>query len=912
LAFHKKNAPFYAVSRTVLSGTWEKEMQLQSAFCTPTRLAAVGILLCAANVALAQPSNDSCATPTPITGTGTFAFNLIGATTGAEGQSTQACDVPGTVPGIHNDVWFCWRATCTGTIRITTCNLTQVDTKIAIYPGCICPPVGAPPFCCNDDTNNAICGVQSTLDCEVVCCDFYLIQIGTKGGLPPGAGQFSIQCTGQECPQPCDGGGGHPPTCDGCCGKAPEFTGFRKAAIMTEQFADGPAGFVGNVLAVADISNEQGAPLGTIWPTTYHQPTGAQTWTLSDMGTVFGVTVDDLGNIYVAHTSIYGGWGGPGDANGSLPGTTAGTIFKVDTNSGVPTVLVNLPNFADPNVNASYVNPRPASELFPGLGDLTFDCGVNKLYASNFEDGRIYRIDPNGTILSSYDHATGSIDPWTGSPPEPNDPPGWARLGERVWAVKTTGGRMYYSIWREDYMPGFANRAAPNYSGANEIWSIAIAPVTGEFVGTAQLEITMPAYTNVGGDGVSNPVAGIAFTDDCCLIAAERTMVDDTSSGAHASRLLKFCHDGTRWNPSTALYDIMDSSTGGAAYDFGGPPQTQVNVWGMWDGAIATAYGGIGFPNGGGNYLNSILLDSDQSSEGQDKFEQGDIMVTCAGACMEIDDVQILCEIGSDGTLTGNYNVSFTLTNLSGVTAQYLLIPGSNVTPNVVVLPPLLNGQSTTINLVVTAQPGELVCLPMSLADETLNVCCADELCFTVPDCDCVQFPRCQTSCMDPVNGSFTLTFTIQNLTTDPVANLFLFPPVGSGVTITPNWFAVTPIANQFDIRGPYVVTISGATPGQTLCLLISIHDAALNECCSEQKCIEVPARCPPIIVPGDMNCDGLVNNFDIDPFVLAISDPAAYAAQYPDCNILNGDINGDGVVNNFDIDPFVNLISGG
>jgi hypothetical protein len=64
--------------------------------------------------------------------------------------------------------------------------------------------------------------------------------------------------------------------------------------------------------------------------------------------------------------------------------------------------------------------------------------------------------------------------------------------------------------------------------------------------------------------------------------------------------------------------------------------------------------------------------------------------------------------------------------------------------------------------------------------------------------------------------------------------------------------------------------------------------------------------------VVGDMNCDGLVNNFDITPFVLALSSPAGYAEAYPDCDIANGDINGDGLVNNFDITPFVALLTGG
>ncbi|MGE0481486.1 MAG: peptidoglycan DD-metalloendopeptidase family protein [Phycisphaerae bacterium] len=63
--------------------------------------------------------------------------------------------------------------------------------------------------------------------------------------------------------------------------------------------------------------------------------------------------------------------------------------------------------------------------------------------------------------------------------------------------------------------------------------------------------------------------------------------------------------------------------------------------------------------------------------------------------------------------------------------------------------------------------------------------------------------------------------------------------------------------------------------------------------------------------LPGDLNCDGVVNNFDIDPFVLALTDPAAYATAFPNCDIGNADISGDGMVNNFDIDPFVACLTG-
>ena len=67
-----------------------------------------------------------------------------------------------------------------------------------------------------------------------------------------------------------------------------------------------------------------------------------------------------------------------------------------------------------------------------------------------------------------------------------------------------------------------------------------------------------------------------------------------------------------------------------------------------------------------------------------------------------------------------------------------------------------------------------------------------------------------------------------------------------------------------------------------------------------------------PIDTPGDMNCDGVFNGGDIDPFFLALGDPAAYLATFPDCRIANGDMNGDGALNGGDIDPFFACLGGG
>lgn len=63
--------------------------------------------------------------------------------------------------------------------------------------------------------------------------------------------------------------------------------------------------------------------------------------------------------------------------------------------------------------------------------------------------------------------------------------------------------------------------------------------------------------------------------------------------------------------------------------------------------------------------------------------------------------------------------------------------------------------------------------------------------------------------------------------------------------------------------------------------------------------------------IVGDMDCDGVVGFGDINPFVLALSNPAAYVQAFPSCSLYNADINGDGAVDLRDINPYVALLQG-
>lgn len=88
---------------------------------------------------------------------------------------------------------------------------------------------------------------------------------------------------------------------------------------------------------------------------------------------------------------------------------------------------------------------------------------------------------------------------------------------------------------------------------------------------------------------------------------------------------------------------------------------------------------------------------------------------------------------------------------------------------------------------------------------------------------------------------------------------------------------------------------------------------------------VQMPAGAPAVTyaasvpcpgVPGDANCDGAVDFFDIDAFVAALTGEAAWqsfltnSGYATDCPYSNNDANGDGGVDFFDIDPFVTLLT--
>ncbi len=62
-------------------------------------------------------------------------------------------------------------------------------------------------------------------------------------------------------------------------------------------------------------------------------------------------------------------------------------------------------------------------------------------------------------------------------------------------------------------------------------------------------------------------------------------------------------------------------------------------------------------------------------------------------------------------------------------------------------------------------------------------------------------------------------------------------------------------------------------------------------------------------LLPGDMNCDGVLDIEDAVPLALALGDPDAYAAQFPGCNPARADVDGDGERNGLDVQTFVDTL---
>ncbi len=639
------------------------------------------------------------------------------------------------------------------------------------------------------------------------------------------------------------------------------------AGTCYSDFNSQPSNPDGYVVVLMDVRQANLQTLDQNWsPPMWHGP-GSSPWKRSNLGEVFGLCFDPTGNIYVSATIVYGN-STPGGPGGS------GAIYQLDGTSGAITTFTTLPNAG--NV---------------GLGNIAWDAANNQMFATNFEDGKIYRISSAGVVLSTYDPfaADGGAS-------------GLAPYGELIWGIGVYNNTVYFGRWNE-------NTNNPSAITDNQVWSVALTGAgeftgslngAGDYAGNENLEITTPAFTS----NYSNPVSDIAFSGAGRMLIAERTV--SINSGlfshwwpAHQSRVLEYEDPGGGWASTGNTFNLgnynggLGNSAGGVDYAYGSYNQADGMIedcddamWGSGDalhfGSPYTdyIYGWQWLPASGGNVTNSVLVDADGvTNSSADKTEIGDIEIykNCDQShdCPDID-ITVTPIVSPDGEccydLTFN---SFGANSVASITANILT---ANTTFSGVLGPTGWNvtntgtkatwdsskcipeGRATGLQFCVQTQasaPQQIeiiyLCKDGTECRDTIEIDCEPD----DPN-PCVVINDEEIACVEegPNGWIYDYSFTVTNyspFTPPHNAENVLAYSITPGVTISPANTPLSPTLGYGATSGTLNYTVSGpgAQPGDQVCIVVQLHGAKLKY--DYQWCCPPDTLC--FILPDCRDC---------------------------------------------------------
>lgn len=278
------------------------------------------------------------------------------------------------------------------------------------------------------------------------------------------------------------------------------FSGF----TVTTNFDEDLSASVGTIF---DTQLNSNAPLGDDWgsttSTTQVSSISPVNWTRTDIGAVFGIAIDDSANIYLAASDVYV-FGIGLSASNARPAA----IYKCVAPSFTAVQIANLPN---------------SGGTGNGIGNIAYDKLNNQLFATNLEDGKIYRLTTSGTIIDSYD-------PWS-----PDDlAAGLERQEEQVWGV----GVNYESGQAKVYFPRIALGPNPERS----IYSLTLQS-DGSFPTTANSEALEVSAI----PGTQLRITDIAFSSTTNqMLVAERTE-------PHDAKVMSY-NKGANWTLNTQYF----------------------------------------------------------------------------------------------------------------------------------------------------------------------------------------------------------------------------------------------------------------------------------------------------------------------------------------------------------------------
>lgn len=230
--------------------------------------------------------------------------------------------------------------------------------------------------------------------------------------------------------------------------------------------------------------------------------------------------------------------------------------------------------------------------------------------------------------------------------------------------------------------------------------------------------------------------------------------------------------------------------------------------------------------------------------------------------CLDLVTRTLLCNSDAGG-FAGGFEWSFILRNRSDVPVHHLffvdLPPGVRIEPrHLIFSPPIRRNQPRLVTVTIDgAAPGTVLDFRITLHDEAIDECCAEEVALELPACDCAQLrSESRPSCFAPGFAAggppWRYRFDLENLTTTPVDYLLVAPvlpadrrtPVSPrDVDVDPNVFLLDTTLHGGDESGPTSVHLSGpeVVPGEEVCLRLSTHDASFDACCSIVRCFGIP-----------------------------------------------------------------------
>lgn len=258
-------------------------------------------------------------------------------------------------------------------------------------------------------------------------------------------------------------------------------------------------------------------------------------------GQVFGIALDYSGGIYLSASNIYA-MDGYGFAPAIGTGGSAGIYYTNFSAPGTTSTLVKTTNVASANTVGTALIPNTGGG-YNSIGNIAYDKVNNQLFATNLEDGRIYRINPsNGIVLSIFDPFV--LDAGVA---------GIAALGEQLWGV---GVHTFSGVTSVFF-------ARSNSSNVKEIWSIPLT-TAGEFaatqVGATKLfndtaSSAVQEIKSVG--GVQSKITDISFSSTGRMLLAER-------GNPHQSQVFEFVKSGITWGSGNNFYVGNNAGTAGA------------------------------------------------------------------------------------------------------------------------------------------------------------------------------------------------------------------------------------------------------------------------------------------------------------------------------------------------------------